>query len=49
MKYPFMNLKIIAIAAIIMGMASCQKENNQSDAYGNFETTEITVSAQAQG
>ena len=37
------------VAAIIPMLISCSPDENKSDAYGNFEAKEITVSAQAQG
>jgi HlyD family secretion protein len=38
---------IAAISIIILN--SCSVDNNKSDAYGNFEATELIVSAQANG
>lgn len=40
------KLLIIPIALLLV---SCDSNEDNSDAYGNFEATEITVSAQAQG
>jgi len=37
------------VAAIIPMLISCSPDENKSDAYGNFEAKEITVSAQAHG
>ena len=37
------------IVPVALLMASCDSTEDKSDAYGNFEATEITVSAQAQG
>ncbi len=37
---------LIAIAALLV---SCSGNNDKSDAYGNFEATEVIVSSQAQG
>ena len=37
----------LAIISIIL--ASCDANNETSDAYGNFEATEVTVSALGQG
>ncbi|MCF8331836.1 MAG: efflux RND transporter periplasmic adaptor subunit [Bacteroidales bacterium] len=37
---------LIALAALL---ASCSNSEDVADAYGNFETDEVTVSAQAQG
>lgn len=41
MKYIFISL--------VMLMMACQRNNQLSDAYGNFEATEVTVSAQTTG
>ena len=45
--------KITAFAGIMIFpmllITSCHNNNNRSDAYGNFEATTVTVSAQAQG
>lgn len=46
MKY----LNSIIICAIIASMlTSCTKENDKADGYGNFEATEITISAENSG
>lgn len=41
----------IALLAIIMTalLAACNNDNNKADGYGNFEATEITVSAENSG
>ena len=39
----------LLIIPIALSLASCNSNEDKSDAYGNFEATEITVSAQAQG
>jgi HlyD family secretion protein len=39
----------IMIAAGLMVFAGCTTDNGKSDAYGNFESREIIVSAQSQG
>lgn len=44
MKYKYLGLALIAFAAI-----SCNKNGEKSDAYGNFEATEIIVSSQGTG
>ena len=46
MKYRKINL-IAALTCITL--LSCNRDNDRSDAYGNFEATEITISAQANG
>lgn len=46
------SFKIIALPVITMAIAflsGCNSSGGRSDAYGNFETTEIIVSAQSQG
>lgn len=37
------------IALIIVSLAACNKNNDKADGYGNFEATEITISAEANG
>ena len=44
MKNKFGLLVLLAFAAI-----SCKNNNDKSDAYGNFEATEVIISAQANG
>lgn len=39
-------IKIILISIVL---SSCNKDNENADAYGNFETTEVTVSSEANG
>lgn len=41
--------KIIYIILTGLIVASCGNQNNKADAYGNFEATEVVVSAMAQG
>lgn len=43
--------KAIYLSVIIslFALTSCKDENNKADAYGNFEATEVIVSAQASG
>jgi len=36
-------------AVLLVSLASCKQNENRSDAYGNFEATEIVVSAEATG
>jgi len=37
------------VIVILFTLNSCKKTNDKADAYGNFEATEITVSAEANG
>ena len=39
-------IKIILVSIVL---SSCNKNNENADAYGNFETTEVTVSSEANG
>ena len=39
-------IKIILVSIVF---SSCNKNNENADAYGNFETTEVTVSSEANG
>lgn len=34
---------------ILISLISCSKNNNKADGYGNFEATEVTISAEANG
>lgn len=42
-------MKNIALLVLAMFIISCNKNNEKADAYGNFETTEITVSSESNG
>ena len=42
-------MKNIALLVLAMFIISCNKNNEEADAYGNFETTEITVSSESNG
>ena len=42
-------MKNIALLVLAMFIISCNKNNKKADAYGNFETTEITVSSESNG
>lgn len=42
-------MKKIIIALTILSLSACNKNNDKADGYGNFETTEITISAEANG
>lgn len=46
-----MKLTKLTISLLILGnlLASCKNSNGKADAYGNFEATEITVSAENSG
>lgn len=39
----------LSAAVLLVGLASCTQDESRSDAYGNFEATEIVVSAEATG
>jgi HlyD family secretion protein len=39
----------ISIIVLVLLFTACSKNRNKSDAYGNFESTEITISAEASG
>ncbi|MCK4568809.1 MAG: HlyD family efflux transporter periplasmic adaptor subunit [Bacteroidales bacterium] len=41
--------KIFWIIIVSTGIYACSNSNDKADAYGNFETTEVMVSAMAQG
>ena len=41
--------KLIMIIAVVAGLISCSNNQNKSDAYGNFEATEVIVSSEFQG
>jgi HlyD family secretion protein len=45
----FMLLKNTFFGLLIVLTLSCNKNNNLSDAYGNFEAVQVTVSAETQG
>ena len=40
---------ILGIAALNLSMLSCGNDNGKADGYGNFEATEITISAENSG
>lgn len=42
-------MKKILFTSLLVAVLSCKDKNNEADAYGNFEATEITVSAEANG
>ncbi len=39
----------ILVLMVLAGFSSCSKRNNLSDAYGNFEAVQVTVSAESAG
>lgn len=41
--------KISSLILAVLGLVSCNDVNPKADAYGNFEATEITISAEANG
>jgi HlyD family secretion protein len=42
-------MKNIILFLITLGFISCNNDNNDADAYGNFEATEVTISSEANG
>ena len=42
-------MKKIIPFLILASLASCNKNNDKADGYGNFEATEVTISAEANG
>ena len=42
-------MKKIITFLILTSLISCNKNNDKADGYGNFEATEVTISAQANG
>jgi HlyD family secretion protein len=42
-------MKKIIITLTILSLAACNKNNDKADGYGNFEATEVTISAEANG
>lgn len=42
-------MKKAILILILIGQISCSKSNEKADGYGNFEATEITLSAEANG
>ncbi|WP_036824392.1 HlyD family secretion protein [Polaribacter sp. Hel1_85] len=40
---------ILGISIMVFGLLSCGKDNGKADGYGNFEATEITISAENNG
>ncbi|MGQ1909805.1 HlyD family secretion protein [Marinifilum sp. RC60d5] len=44
-----MRITIIIAIALVFLTSACNQNNNESDAYGNFEATEYTISAENSG
>lgn len=44
-----MMKSILIYSSLVMAGVACQQNNKVADAYGNFETTEVTVSAEIAG
>ncbi len=42
-------MKNIIALLVITSLISCNKDNEKADGYGNFEATEVTISAEANG
>lgn len=40
---------ILAVSIIVITLFSCGKDNGKADGYGNFEATEVTISAENNG
>jgi HlyD family secretion protein len=49
MKTRFLNLQIVIAAVLVVALTSCGKSNEDADASGTFEATEVIVSAQGTG
>lgn len=43
------TMKTIYTLLILISLISCSKNNDKADGYGNFEATEVTISAEANG
>ena len=42
-------INFISISIIVFSLFSCDNDNGKADGYGNFEATEITISAENNG
>ena len=42
-------MKNLITFLIVTSLISCNKNNEKADGYGNFEATEVTISAEANG
>ncbi len=43
------NVRTILVMTAIVGLSSCTNNNKLSDAYGNFEAVQVTISAESAG
>ena len=43
------NKRNILIMLTILGLSACKSDNSLSDAYGNFEAVQVTVSSESAG
>lgn len=44
-----MKKRLFTILSLLLILTACSKQNNKSDAYGNFESDEVTVSSETSG
>jgi HlyD family secretion protein len=44
-----MKKRLFTILSLLLILSACTKQNNKSDAYGNFESDEVTVSSETSG
>ena len=42
-------MKKVFVFLVLMNVVACTKSNDKADGYGNFEATEVTISAEANG
>lgn len=42
-------MKQVFVFLVLMNVVACTKSNDKADGYGNFEATEVTISAEANG
>jgi HlyD family secretion protein len=42
-------MKQVFVFLVLMNVVTCTKSNDKADGYGNFEATEVTISAEANG
>jgi HlyD family secretion protein len=42
-------MKQVFVFLVLMNVVACTKSNDKADSYGNFEATEVTISAEANG
>jgi HlyD family secretion protein len=48
-KHPYHEMGYSALVLIFISLISCRNHNHIADAYGNFESEEVLVSAESQG